>query len=84
MHNKPKGLKDLTRRVWGKKLTLALVTHMLGGLGIGILIGSKGADQHVLSMAYALVGFSVLAHLHALRHMRLGKKTLTTKGEQNP
>ena len=52
----------LNRRVWGDKITLATLTHALGGVGLGLLL-SRAEDRRTL--AYALLAVSSAAHLYA-------------------
>jgi hypothetical protein len=58
-------IEHMNRDVWGDKVTLATTAHLLGGLGIGLLIDRKLADRYRMA-AFGLVAFSVLAHLYAL------------------
>jgi hypothetical protein len=50
----------LNRRVWGDKLTLATLTHALGGLGLGLLLG-RADDRR--SLASMLLAVSAVAQL---------------------
>ncbi len=55
--------EDLNRRVWGDKVTLATTAHAAGGLGLGLLLCRTSRNR---GLAYALLGFSALAHVYAL------------------
>ncbi len=65
---RPEGLEELNRRVWGDKITLATTAHAAGGLGLGLLL-CPGRTGWSRSVAYALLGFSLFAHLYALLAM---------------
>lgn len=56
-------LEDLSRRMWGDTVSLATTAHGLGGLGLGLLLRPTGRNR---GLAYALLGFSALAHVYAL------------------
>ncbi|MDI1484179.1 hypothetical protein [Polyangium sp. y55x31] len=73
MQKRIHGLEELSRRVWGDKIPLALAAHALGGIGLGMLT-CKGTDARHRRVAYALVGFSMLAHVYAFTTMRVGEQ----------
>ncbi|HEX5414212.1 MAG TPA: hypothetical protein VFZ25_01010 [Chloroflexota bacterium] len=59
---------ELACLMWGDKITLATTAHFLGGLGVGLLV-SRSTARRLKALAYAGVGFALLAHLYALLSM---------------
>jgi len=79
MFVKPEGFEDLARRMWGDKVLLGIVSHTLGGIGIGLL-ACKGKNKKTRRIALGLVGFSALAKTYAILNMRLGTEEPEKKG----
>lgn len=72
-------IEDLNRRVWGDKITLATSSHVLGGVGLGLLLGRVEGRR---SLAYALLASSLAAHLYAwLTKTPVGKREMVRKLE---
>lgn len=68
-------LEELDQRVWGDKITLATTAHLLGGIGIGLLVNCAAARQ-ARPIAYALLGLSTLAHLYAFLTARPARESI--------
>jgi len=61
-------IEEYNRAVWEDKVFLATTAHALGGLGIGLLVNRETAER-AKPLAYALIAFSMVAHLYALLTM---------------
>lgn len=57
-------LEELDRSVWDGRHVLEDVTHVLGGVGVGLLVYSAVA-RWARPLGYALMGLSVLLHGYA-------------------
>jgi hypothetical protein len=58
-------LDELDRQVWDGRHMLEDVTHVLGGIGVGLLVYSRVA-RWARPLGFALLGLSALLHLYAL------------------
>lgn len=62
-------LENINHRVWANKITLATTNHTLG-LGAGLLIAGTRERR---PLAYALIGFALVAHAYAWLTMEPSK-----------
>ncbi|MGH7246407.1 MAG: hypothetical protein ACREGI_05760 [Candidatus Levyibacteriota bacterium] len=51
---------------FGKHVEYNALVHVLGGIGLGILIASPFAFPHPVRWALTLLGLSLLGHLYVL------------------
>ena len=65
-------IEKADRQMWeGHSRVLEDVTHMLGGVGLGLLAYSA-LRKNARPVGYALMGLSVLLHLYALTTAHAG------------
>lgn len=68
-------------RVWDDRHTLENTAHVIGGIGVGLLIYAS-VRRSARTLGWALVGLSSLLHLYAYLTSRPGAQVAGTRAHE--